>query len=778
MPHAVLITQCLQRDFVEPLAPHEPLPNALHVGRTESVRLVGADPATGPLNQLMHWARAQDPRCLDMLHVRDWHDASDPGQSDHLARFGHHCLAGTTGAELVLGLDSEVVVRPNERFVDAVTLNDFEGTRLADEIRAIAERSEGGLRVGVVGVWTEAKVTFLLYELLTRCRVTELATCSALTASASRAQHFNALEQLRRILGVRVCDSVGEFAEWLVPDGPAVMLPAVATGARPRVVQESGARPIAGGDLDLLAALYRDSAVVELDALSGGFSGASVYRALSRDSLGHQQAPSVLKLGPRLDIAKERVAFEQVESILGNDAPSIRGFADLGQRAGLKFAYAAMGRGHVETFKGVYEEGASEERVRTIFEGVFDDILGRFFAVAQYERLPLLAYYGFESRYAGAVAQQVEEVMGLGGEQLCFPGGYSVSNVASFYAEVLDALPRASGESHYVSYLHGDLNGANILLDSRDNVWLIDFAHAHRGHVLRDLAKLENDVLYIFTSLAADADLEQALSITRALRSVKDLGAALPGSLEDLKSPPLVRAWQTVRALRERVAVHCHEDRDPVQLSVALLRYAVHTLSFDESSPTQKRWALAAACGHAEDVAAAAQSSRALRIDWLDDGHLDAPGRVGLTICPGRRDRDRRVEGDLSRIIALGGRRLVSLLTGAELEWAGVSDLGERASLAGITHRHEPIVDQGVPPLEVMEDLITWLLDGVDRGEDTVLHCMGGLGRSGLVAACMLVDRGRSPAHAIALVRQARGPRAVETSVQVDYVREWSERHC
>jgi hypothetical protein len=50
--------------------------------------------------------------------------------------------------------------------------------------------------VGVVGVWTEAKVSFLLYELKTGLRIDELATCSALTASASHAQHFNARAQL------------------------------------------------------------------------------------------------------------------------------------------------------------------------------------------------------------------------------------------------------------------------------------------------------------------------------------------------------------------------------------------------------------------------------------------------------------------------------------------------------------------------------------------------------------------------------------------------------
>jgi hypothetical protein len=38
----VLIIQCLQRDFVDPISPHDPLPNLLHVGYSEAARLQGA----------------------------------------------------------------------------------------------------------------------------------------------------------------------------------------------------------------------------------------------------------------------------------------------------------------------------------------------------------------------------------------------------------------------------------------------------------------------------------------------------------------------------------------------------------------------------------------------------------------------------------------------------------------------------------------------------------------------------------------------------------------
>ena len=198
----VLITQCLQRDFVDPVGPHDPLPNLLHVGYSEAARLLGPEPAAGPLAQVIQWARGLPADAIDLVHIRDWHDPDDPAQREHLVRFGAHCLKGTVGARLVLEMDECAQAAPNECIVDSMTLNDFEGTDLEAQLNRIRlEHGGDPLRVGVVGVWTEAKVSYLLYELRTRLGIDELATCSALTASASRTQHFNALLQLDKILG-------------------------------------------------------------------------------------------------------------------------------------------------------------------------------------------------------------------------------------------------------------------------------------------------------------------------------------------------------------------------------------------------------------------------------------------------------------------------------------------------------------------------------------------------------------------------------------------------
>jgi hypothetical protein len=214
-----------------------------------------------------------------------------------------------------------------------------------------------------------------------------------------------------------------------------------------------------------------------------------------------------------------------------------------------------------------------------------------------------------------------------------------------------------------VSYVHGDLNAANSLVDAHDNVWVIDFFHAGRGHVLKDLAKFENDLLYLLTPIDDDAQLREAISITLALREVADLRAPLADLPDGVGSPHLVRAWEILRVLRSTISEVCHDDRNPLQYQVAGLRYAVHTLGFPEPSPLQKQSALVAACSLADQIAGTVKANLVLRVDWIESPYI-GPGRLGMTICPGRRDRDRNLEADLGRLRDEGVDRLLRSSTG------------------------------------------------------------------------------------------------------------------
>ncbi|MBS2026961.1 MAG: isochorismatase family protein [Deltaproteobacteria bacterium] len=599
MPLGVLITQCLQHDFVAPLAAGQPVPNPLHVGHAEARRLLGEDPDQGPLARFLRWAHEQEPETLQLVHIRDWHDAKDPSQVAHLARFGNHCLRESPGAAFVPGIDA---ARPNVHVVNAVDLNDFNETPLPQVLAELRKKSpDGALRVGVLGVWTDAKVSFLLYDLKTRGAISELATCSAFTASFSRAQHANALDQLNRLLDVRVDHSPGEFAAWLV-DAPAAALgpQKLTRGAMVQVnFTKEPPEPLKdpnGSDRALLAYLYRNCREVTFRPLAGGFSGCSVLLAESVDAMGQRQAPSVAKVGPNRDVGFERAAFESIEAVLGNAAPSIIDFADDAERGAIRYRYAAMGKGDVRSFQKLYSQ--ADASAPKVIREALGEVLAPLYAAATHEPLDLIEDYEFSPKWAPGVAKNVAALTDdlSSNDRLRIPGWGEAFHLARFYDRELARLSRAPGERHPVCMTHGDLNGQNILVDAKQNVWVIDFGRVRRGHALRDFAKLENDLLFIMTPVGDDLAQARALS---ELLAGHELGTPLPPLSESIRDEGLRRAHAAIGVIRElagQVATSGYR--------VAMLRFAAHTLTFTEPTLSQRRWALGAASLLAERVAA------------------------------------------------------------------------------------------------------------------------------------------------------------------------------
>ncbi|MCA9682743.1 MAG: isochorismatase family protein [Myxococcales bacterium] len=774
---AVLLTQSIQNDMVAPIGRFDPIPNKLHVGHAEALRLMGENPAEGPVARTMRWAQRQPDAALRLIHIRDWHDPSDPSQRSHLELFGEHCLQHSEGAAFAFPHDPG---DKNVAVVDSLTLNDFVGTQL----EALLEPHRGqSLRVGLMGVWTEAKISFLAYELRTRYPEFDLAVCSALTASSSRAHHFQALDQLRRLLGVRIIDSVGEFIDFL---GSQTGDDAPLVGLSPQLpiieIADKDGEPatlvLAEVDSTLIRYLFRSCRLVRLRVLDGGFSGNIVCGTHSVDLEGQEQVPHVIKIGDQGEMGRERACFERVQDVLGNNAPSISDFADIGERGAIKYRYASMGGSFSTTLQKSYQAGAPAAEIGRVLDLVFGEQLARFYKAAILESVDLLDHYMFSPRWADKVRARVERILELpagsplaAGETLEIRPGVTVANVWRFYAHTLGHLPRRPRDQAYMAWVHGDLNGQNIILDAHGNVWLIDFSHTHRAHVLMDLVKLENDLLFLWTPVADEDELRRGFALIDALLEVRDLAAPLDRAPEAVAaSPAMARAWTTLAKLRSFYPPLIHSDRDPFQLWVALLRYAGHTLSFDEAGPLQKLWALYAACRLSARISESLIASTRLRVDFVEPAWAGA-GRVGLTLLPGRRDYGRDLGDDLATLRADGIGRVLCMVPRDELERYGVGDLLDAYREAGLTALHLPVVDQKASSVADMDQALAFIDAGVQAGEAVLVHCVGGLGRSGMAVACYLGKQGLDAAEAIARVRGARGPRAVETAVQEDFVR-------
>jgi hypothetical protein len=155
-------------------------------------------------------------------------------------------------------------------------------------------------------------------------------------------------------------------------------------------------------------------------------------------------------------------------------------------------------------------------------------------------------------------------------------------------------------------------------------------------------------------------------------------------------------------------------------------------------------------------------------------------GRIGITFCPGKHDRaastgawTRDLSADLDAIAAWGACLVLTLNEPAELKALKVPHLGEEIRGRGLDWRHLPIADYSVPA-EAFEK--QWETHGQEirallrSGSNVLVHCKGGLGRAGMIAARLLVELGMAPEEAIREVRRARQG-AIETPSQLALVR-------
>lgn len=175
-----------------------------------------------------------------------------------------------------------------------------------------------------------------------------------------------------------------------------------------------------------------------------------------------------------------------------------------------------------------------------------------------------------------------------------------------------------------------------------------------------------------------------------------------------------------------------------------------------------------------------------LRIDWIEADRLGdgAPGRLGLTFLPGKHGASDRYPGvtygrdlaaDLAELRKVV-RYLLLLVDDEELARWGDPRIVAAAAEQGITIRRHPLPEGGVPASAAeMDQLLSELRTERMRG-DVAVACMGGVGRTGTVAACALVAGGMEPDAAIALVRDVRHPDAVETEAQAAFVRRFARQ--
>ncbi|NVC95534.1 phosphatase [Vibrio natriegens] len=145
-------------------------------------------------------------------------------------------------------------------------------------------------------------------------------------------------------------------------------------------------------------------------------------------------------------------------------------------------------------------------------------------------------------------------------------------------------------------------------------------------------------------------------------------------------------------------------------------------------------------------------------------------GALVLTPCPGTKDA--ALQASLEQLKELGVQAVVTALDNSELAAKNVSELGEITQQLGMKWFQIEIEDDCAPDdafATKWQHASPELHAILAEGGKVAMHCMGGSGRTGLLAAHLLLEKEWALDDIVREV-QALRPGAFTKPVQVEYI--------
>lgn len=142
-----------------------------------------------------------------------------------------------------------------------------------------------------------------------------------------------------------------------------------------------------------------------------------------------------------------------------------------------------------------------------------------------------------------------------------------------------------------------------------------------------------------------------------------------------------------------------------------------------------------------------------------------------FTPCPGTKETT--IKSALNALKQAGADAVVTLLSDAEIEALSVTGLGDEAEQQGLLWIQLPIEDDEEPGeafQKAWEEQKETLFDLLSGGKTMAIHCRGGSGRTGLMAAILLMESGGNWQDVKSRIQSVR-PKALSHPAHISYVK-------
>ena len=164
----------------------------------------------------------------------------------------------------------------------------------------------------------------------------------------------------------------------------------------------------------------------------------------------------------------------------------------------------------------------------------------------------------------------------------------------------------------------------------------------------------------------------------------------------------------------------------------------------------------------------------------IDDSYWLVPGRLLAGEYPGAKTKT-EARRKLRSFLDAGVDFFLDLTEEGEgLEpYATLLEEEAMARDRRVVYQRLPIPDLDAPTTERMSEIQQTIEAALEDGRTIYVHCLGGVGRTGTVLGCYLVEHEVSVAEALAEIQRRRRwtksgwKKSPQTPAQVDFVKKW-----
>ena len=540
-----------------------------NLGRQEIGRLVGLGRAagSGPLPRFVQAAAnaaRENAEEIRLVFFAGEHNAEQAADESLIEVVREH----TQGFEILEAMQGSVPWRQ---------ILDIAGDPFGDA----GDGNAGLKRALLVGAHTELRITSMAVALKNLLSFDSVAICPHLVGSATQAAHFAALRYGLPALGVDVLLDIDDAARYVGIDSARLVDLEVrsCTLGPPAIVER-----LDGAARDMIKRLCMHWTGASLSTLTGGFSGSLLFIAEGQQRQARTE-PMVIKIDNARQMRRELAGYYRVKDLVGKHVPAF-GFPVTGpDLVGIGMELAAM-EGAPETLQEMFEEAkgaASAKAFKERFAKSLQILTERLYRNTAREEwiVPYREFQIHTDEQVTWLGENIENIVSKAKEE-----GIPVNaaDAAELQAILRLVARNENGTTTSVCLSHGDLNYQNIIADQASNLWFIDWTHAGDTPVALDFAKLENDVKFVLSKDFNADDIPRLRMFEEYLLENPEPGHAevLAEPLGFVKSDFRYRKiLDTVRQIREICLKLLPEDGWLVY-RIALLRYATHTLSFDQ----------------------------------------------------------------------------------------------------------------------------------------------------------------------------------------------------